>query len=220
MSYDPQKHHRRSIRLKGYDYSQGGAYYFTIVAQNRACLFGNIVNAEMVLNDAGEMFWKQWNALTERFPNIELDEFVVMPNHIHGILLITDNTRRGDGSSSPSNIDVSNLTEQPRRGDGLSSPSSAMVIPTGQAQGTAPTNNAHDPTLGNILGAWKSTLTTKYIQGVHQNNWEPFDRKLFQRNYWEHIIRNERELDSIREYIINNPANWDNDDQNPKNLKT
>jgi len=218
MPYDPQIHHRRSIRLKDYDYSQAGAYYFTIVAQNRACLFGSIVNTEMVLNDAGEMIWKQWHALPERFTNIELDEFVVMPNHIHGILLITDNTRGGAGLSSPSDTIIP--IGQTRRGDGLSSPSGTDTpIPTGQAQGTAPTNAAHDPAVGNILGAWKSILTTEYIHGVLQHHWEPFDRKLLQRDYWEHIIQNERELDAIREYIINNPANWDTDDQNPKNLK-
>lgn len=201
MKYDPQKHHRRSIRLKGYDYSQAGAYYFTIVAQHRACLFGNVVNGEMNLNDAGEMLWAQWEALPERFPHVELDEFIVMPNHGHGILVITDKA-----------------FDNPRRGAPLWSPE------MGQAQGTAPTvptgdNQRHDPTLGNILGAWKSIVTGEYIKGVHHKNWQPFERKLLQRDYWEHIIRNERELNAIREYIINNPANWENDDQNPKNIK-
>lgn len=189
MKYDPQKHHRRSIRLKGYNYSQAGAYYFTIVAQNRLCLFGEVINAEMICNDAGAMFWEQWNVLPERFPNVELDEFIVMPNHVHGIILITERTNHG-------------------RGNGSSSP-----IQTGQAQGTAPTP---DPTLGNILGAWKSIVTGEYIKSVHNNHWEPFERKLLQRDYWEHIIRNERELNAIREYIIHNPANWMKDEHNPK----
>lgn len=190
MPYDAHRHHRRSIRLKGYDYSQAGAYYFTIIAQHRACLFGDIVRAEMILNDAGEMFWKEWNALPERFPNVELDEFVVMPNHIHGIFLIT---------------------EEPNMG---------LASPKGGLSGTAPSeNNSHRPTLGNILGAWKSIVTGEYIKGVHQYHWKPFERKLLQRDYWEHIIRNERELDSIREYIFNNPANWENDDHNPKNVR-
>lgn len=187
MKYDPQKHHRRSIRLKGYDYSQAGAYYFTIVAQNRAELFGHVVDGEMQLNDAGEMLWEQWTVLPSRFANVELDEFIVMPNHVHGILLITDR-------------------EQTQMGEGN----------TGQAQGAAPTA---DLALGNILGAWKSIVSGEYIKGVRQTSWEPFDRKLFQRNYWEHIVRNERELDAIRAYIINNPANWAEDDQNPKNVK-
>lgn len=197
MPYDPSKHHRRSIRLKGYDYSQAGAYYFTIVAQHRACLFGDIIVSTIQLNAAGEMLWEQWLALPQRFPNVELDEFVVMPNHVHGILLITDEsdiTRRGAPSWSP------NPPSNP-----------------GQAQGTAPTRN---PALGNILGAWKSLATNEYIQGVNQMHWQPFERKLFQRDYWEHIIRTDRELDMIREYIINNPANWAADDHNPNNHET
>ncbi len=202
MSYNPQIHHRRSIRLKGYDYSQAGAYYFTIVVQYRACLFGNVLSGEIILNDAGKMVWEQWNTLPERFPNIELDEFIVMPNHVHGILVITE-----------------------RRGDGLSSPSDMGQAHAGQAQGVAPTNQVprgadtkHDPKLGNILGAWKSIVTDEYIKGVRQKNWEPFDKKLFQRNYYEHIIRNERELDAVRAYIINNPANWENDQENSRGV--
>ena len=90
MKFDPQKHHRRSIRLKDYDYSQAGAYYVTINVQNRECLFGNIVNYEMILNDAGKMIEEQWNALLERFPNIELDVYQIMPNHAHWIIVIVE----------------------------------------------------------------------------------------------------------------------------------
>jgi len=90
MKFDPQKHHRRSIRLKDYDYSQAGAYYVTINVQNRECLFGNIVNYEMILNDAGKMIEEQWLALLERFPDIELDVYQIMPNHAHGIIVIVE----------------------------------------------------------------------------------------------------------------------------------
>jgi REP element-mobilizing transposase RayT len=189
MKYDPQKHHRRSIRLKGYDYSQAGAYYVTIVAQNRACLFGDVVNGEMQLNDAGRMLQEQWAALPQRFPNVELDEFIVMPNHSHGGVVITDET----------SIVGAPLVGAPDAG-----------IPGTNAE-------ERDPALGEIVGAWKSIITDEYIDGVHQSNWQPFDRKLWQRNYWEHIIRDEKELDRIREYIINNPANWESDENNPKN---
>lgn len=95
MKFDPQKHHRHSIRLKDYDYSQAGAYYVTIDVQNRECLFGEIVNDEMVLNDAGKMIIEQWNALLERFLNIELDVYQIMPNHFHGIIVVSPNL---DGS--------------------------------------------------------------------------------------------------------------------------
>jgi putative transposase len=199
MTYDPQKHHRRSIRLKGYDYSQAGAYYVTIVAQNRACLFGDVVNGEMQLNDAGKMLQAEWEALPQRFPNIELDEFIVMPNHFHGTLVITDRS--------------ANVGATPCARPGLGQPQSG----SGQPQGIAPTE--HDPVLGEIIGAWKSIVTDQYIDGVHQLNWQSFDRKLLQRNYWEHIVRDESELNRIREYIINNPANWETDDNNPKNVK-
>ncbi|HCR70650.1 MAG TPA: hypothetical protein DIW23_04325, partial [Anaerolineae bacterium] len=90
MKFDPQKHHRRSIRLKDYDYSQAGAYYVTINVQNRECLFGEIVNDEMILNEAGMMVIEQWLALLERFPNIELDVYQIMPNHFHGIIVIIE----------------------------------------------------------------------------------------------------------------------------------
>ncbi|MBI4787545.1 MAG: transposase [Chloroflexi bacterium] len=203
MTYDPQKHHRRSIRLKGYDYSQAGVYYVTIVAQNRACLFGEVVRAEMQLNDAGRMVQSQWECLPQRFPNVETDEFIVMPNHFHGALLIMDKTVGAVPCARP-------VVPQPNKGR----PQGGQP-PGGQPQGIAPTE--HDPTLGSIVGAWKSIVTDEYIRGVHELNWEPFYRKLWQRNYWEHIVRDEPDLNRIREYIINNPANWDSDEHNPKN---
>lgn len=195
MKFDPFKHRRHSIRLKDYDYSREGAYYVTTVAQNRLCLFGDVVNAEMILNDAGEMLQSQWRALPERFPNIELDEFVVMPNHFHGIVVMTDKTGRATTRVAPTRSDAD--------------------ISVGA--GLVPAQNDHDPVLGEIIGAWKSITTDEYIRGVHELNWEPFNRKLWQRNYWEHIIRDEKDLNRIRKYIIDNPANWNADAENLKN---
>lgn len=88
MKYNPQIHHRRSIRLKGYDYSQNGAYFVTICVQNRKFLFGKIRNGEMILNDAGKMIEKYWREIPKKYPNVILDAFVIMPNHMHGILII------------------------------------------------------------------------------------------------------------------------------------
>ena|GEM_PF-3565968 len=88
--YDPERHHRRSIRLKGCDYSQVGAYFITIVTQDRACVFGEMVNGEMWLNDAGQVVQMIWKKFTNRYSGVETDVFVVMPNHIHGIILITE----------------------------------------------------------------------------------------------------------------------------------
>ncbi|GER93018.1 hypothetical protein A45J_0749 [hot springs metagenome] len=90
MAYNPDTHHRRSIRLKGYNYAQAGAYFITICTQGKMCLFGEIVDMEMRINDAGQMVVNEWKKLPEKFPNLTLDSFVVMPNHIHGIIVITD----------------------------------------------------------------------------------------------------------------------------------
>src|SRR5512135_2910342 len=99
MKHDPDKHHRRSIRLKGYDYSQSGAYFVTICTQNRECLFGDIVDGKMRLNDAGRMIHRTWNDVPIKYPNIEIDEFIVMPNHVHGIIVICHDNCRGEVSS-------------------------------------------------------------------------------------------------------------------------
>ncbi len=185
--YDPDKHHRRSIRLKGYDYAQAGAYFITICTQNRESRFGEIVNSKMVLNDAGRMVQTEWEQLRERFSSIELDAYVVMPNHFHAIVTITD---------SDNNV-----------GAGL------VSAPNGATTRVAPT--AQRPTLGDIVGAFKSLVTNAYIRGVRELGWPPFDKRLWQRNYHERIIRNERELNAIRQYIYDNPAHWLNDAENP-----
>jgi putative transposase len=178
MKFDSQKHHRRSIRLKNYDYSQKGAYYVTIIVQHRECLFGDIGNNEMILNEPGKMINEQWSVLPGRFPNIELDLYQIMPNHFHGIIIAGATTR--------------------------------------VAQNWAGTRPA--PTLGDIIGAFKSINTSVYIKGVENNNWPRFVKRLWQRNYYEHVIRDEADLNRIRNYIQSNPANWNDDKENP-NLK-
>jgi putative transposase len=166
MTYDPDKHHRRSIRLKGFDYSRSAIYFVTICVHNREWLFGTISQHEMLLNDAGKMVSAEWLSLPERFPSIILDEYVVMPNHFHGM------------------IDILPDATEP-------------------------------PTLGKIIGAFKSIVTDRYITGVETQDWTPFDRRLWQRNYYEHIVRNECALQSIQQYILNNPLTWPTDSLNP-----
>jgi putative transposase len=166
MTYDPEKHHRRSIRLKGFDYSRSAVYFVTICVQNRECLFGTILQNQMLLNDAGEMISAEWLALSSRFPSVILDEFVVMPNHFHGIIYI-----------SPDSSD--------------------------------------NPTLGQILGAFKSIVNNKYITGVNTQNWQPFDKRLWQRNYYEYIVRDDFGLQKIQAYIQNNPSTWQTDSLHP-----
>jgi len=177
--YNPKKHNRRSIRLKGYDYSQAGQYFITTCIQNRACLLGRVEDGAMQLNDAGKMVKEEWLKLLERFPNIRLHEFVVMPNHFHGILEIVDGP------------------------------------PLGQPQGIGPTEvGPKRKTLGDMVGAFGSITTGEYIRGVKNHNWQRFDRKLWQRNYWEHIIRNENAFNNISQYIKNNPRKWQEDKLN------
>lgn len=193
--FDPQRHHRRSVRLKGYDYTQSGAYFVTICAQHRECLFGEIQHGEMVLNDAGRMVQAEWERLPQRFPLVMLDACVVMPNHIHGIIILHTPER-----------------SIPNPADGATT--------SGATTRVAPTDRDADtgicrPALGDIVGAFKSITTNVYIQGVREGGWPPFDRRVWQRNYHERVIRNERELDAISQYIVHNPARWDDDIENP-----
>jgi REP element-mobilizing transposase RayT len=193
--YNPDIHHRRSIRLKGYDYSQEGLYFITICTQNRECLFGKIVgfarpdnnNArpEMELNEYGKIVKTEWLNLKIKYPNIDLYEYIVMPNHFHGILQIVTPfvvTPVGAGFTRPDNTagNVSNMTAGDK-GAGEPRP--------------------YVPTLGNIIAYFKYQ-TTKQINLPH---------KLWQRNYFENIIRNDNSYQTISEYIINNPANWKSD---------
>lgn len=177
MSCDPEKHHRRSIRLKGYDHAQPGAYFVTVVTQDRTCLFGDVVDGETRLNDAGCMVVAEWEALPDRFPGVDLDAFIVMPNHIHGIIVVTEG---------------------------------AGLVP---ALDGATTRVA--PTLGDVVGAFKSRVTVEYIRGVKAAMWSAFRSRLWQRNYYEHVIRDEESLSRIRRYIVDNPMRWEYDRENP-----
>ena len=199
MPYDPTRHHRRSIRLKGYDYSQARAYFVTICTQDRACLFGKVVNGEMRLNDAGRMVLAEWNMLPERFPHVVLDAFVVMPNHVHGIVVITNPAPDDTATTAPTIV-----------GAGLvSAPNDGATTRT-----TTRTTTRVAPTVGDIVGAFKSRVTVEYIRGVKTSGWPPFRGRLWQRNYYEHIIRHERALNAIRQYIIENPRRWQMDQEN------
>ena len=165
------KKNRRSIRLQGYNYSRPGAYFVTICTRNRECIFGDIVNADMVLNEYGIIVRDEWIKSAEIRDECELDEFVVMPNHFHGIMWIRAHCR-GD----------------------------RPVAPTGP----------RPHSLGSLMAGFKPAAT-KRINKLRRTP----GAKLWQRNYYERIIRNDDELHRIREYIINNPAQWDMDRENP-----
>ncbi|MFC1651354.1 transposase [Candidatus Latescibacterota bacterium] len=199
MKYDPEKHHRRSIRLKGYDYSQPGGYYVTIVTHNRECLFGSVSDGEMVLNDAGKMVEKIWKEIPKFYSNFSIDTFQIMPNHLHGILTIVGADPRVCPNPHVCPNDIPRACPDDKQNRQL-----------GQPQGIAPTLS-----LGDVIKRFKTLTTKLYIDCIKQNKWRPFNGKLWQRNYWEHIIRNEKDLTQIREYIINNPVQWELDNENP-----
>ena len=191
--YDPDTHHRRSIRLQDYDYARAGAYFVTICVYQKECLLGAVVDdGVMELNAAGKMVQSAWYALPERFPSIVLDEFVVMPNHVHGIVIIV-----GAQFIAPDFPGRAPM-KSGRHGDRM-----GVMRGKGAASGT--------PTVGEILRAFKS------ISGVRANrllsrSGQPF----WQRNYYKRIIRSEAEGHAIREYIVNNPRQWAMDEENPK----
>jgi putative transposase len=174
---DSKTHHRRSLRLPQYDYAQPGGYFITICTHDRVCLFGNIVNGTMVLNDAGKMVEKYWNEIPQHFTHITLNEYAVMPNHFHGIIFIV-----GAGSSRPMLLDRCEDCGKEGRED-------------------------RAPTVGNIVAYFKYQ-STKHINVMRNGGFQ----KLWQRNYYERVIRNEKELFETRQYIINNPMNWELDE--------
>ena len=209
MPFDPVIHHRRSIRLRGYDYSQAGAYFVTVCVQGHRCLFGDVVNGEMRLNDAGRMAQTVWERLPDRFPSVELDTFVVMPNHIHGIILLVDASRgRGESCIRPGVNDENANDHMDGHMDGHMDDHMGdhKDRPCGTLAGT----------IGRVIQAFKSILTHEYVMGVRQHGWPLFAGRLWQRNYYEHVIRDAESLDRIREYILTNPFRWTLDRENPR----
>jgi len=218
MRFDPERHRRRSMRPKGYDYSQAGAYFVTICTQGRACLFGEVVDGEMRLNDAGRMVVAEWERLPALFPNVVLDAFVVMPNHIHGIVILTDPADDAtDGATAIGATIGGAATGRAATGGATTrvAPTTAGDDATPVGAGLVPAPSTPAPTLGDVIGAFKSRVTVEYARGVRTFGWTPFDRRLWQRNYYEHIIRNEETLNCIRRYIAENPIRWAFDRENP-----
>ena len=219
--YDPDVHRRRSIRLPGYDYSQPGAYFVTIVAQDRLCLFGEVADGVMRLNGAGRLVVEAWEWLATRYPYVELDVSVVMPNHLHGIIVLTDegmegvDGRGGSGGGSRGGSRTAPTGRCDQREHGVGGGVGAIGRDDHGSQ-TADTVSSSigggkgRKTLGRLVGAFK-TVSTKRINIVRGSPGEI----LWQRNYYERVIRNDRELNLIREYIEGNPAKWETDEENP-----
>ncbi len=189
--YDPKIHHRRSIRLKGYDYTQAGAYFVTIVTQGREALFGEVVNGEMRLNRYGEIVQAAWFDLPRHYRHVELGAFVVMPNHVHGIIILNGT---GRGGSVPG---------QPSVAAGMKSGTASVPEKTK----TRPYSKQHG--LPEIVRAFKS-FSARRVNVLRRMEGTP----VWQRNYYEHIIRNQQDLELTWLYIESNPAQWDTDDEN------
>jgi REP element-mobilizing transposase RayT len=211
MKFDPKIHHRRSIRLKGYDYRQAGGYFVTLVTQGREMLFGEIVNGETELNDFGKIVAETWLWLETQYPYVALGEWVVMPNHFHGVIFIEEPVG-GDLRVAPG-IGITPLIPQANPPANLI-PGDGIFPRNGGEHAGSPLQRPNAP-LSQMIQWFKTMTTNEYIRAVKQLGWKPFNGKLWQRNYYEHIIRSEPELDRITRYIESNPARWTDDNQNP-----
>ncbi len=191
MQYDHNKYHRRSVRLRGYDYSRPGAYFFTLCLENKdEWLFGNVKHGEMQSTEFGNIVWDEWRRTPDMRCEMVLDSFVVMPNHIHGIIWIVS-------------------------GRGIRPDAPTMHAPIHKIP-TLTVAEKHGPSkrsLGAFAAGFKS-ITTRRINEIRQTPRVP----VWQRNYNEHIIHNEGELNRIRQYIAENPAKWERDKENPNRL--
>lgn len=298
--HNPNFHQRRSIRLKGYDYSKAGLYFITMCVQNRDCLFGDIRSVgvvgapdgstvgaslrgrpdiseiqdakieekgthigvplrkwygqndirEMILNDSGKMIIKWYNELENKYPNIRCHEMVVMPNHFHCIVEITReygyDHSDGIGLDDSGDIGLNDSAAHvgaPLRGrpddpnyrpndpnyrfddhpiadpdhNPINDPNDHPITdynPINETQ-YGPDNKNFGATIGDVVDWFKTMTTNEYIRGVKNLGWKRFDGKLWQRNYWEHIIRNDDSYHQISEYIIQNPMKWNDDQLNP-----
>lgn len=194
MTFNPDIHHRHSIRLKDYDYTQAGAYFVTICTWQRECLFGEIADGAMVLNDLGRIAADEWERTPKMRTNVELDVWTIMPNHFHGVIFIHDTTNVGAHCMRPDLGMRTEITGAEKMG--------ACNAPLRRQSGS----------LGSVVAGFKSA-TTKRINTFRNNSGYP----LWQRNFYERVIRNDHDLSRAREYIVNNPMKWALDKENQIN---
>ena len=173
-SCDQERHRRRSIRLRHYDYSRAGTYYVTICTDGRKLLFGEVIDDDVKLNELGRITAEEWLKSAQVRSEIELDTWVVMPNHVHGIVMITNRGRGG-----------------------------RPVAPTGAG-------GLRSSSLGALIAGFKSAATRR-INATRGT----LGASVWQRNYYEHVIRDESALNRVRQYIADNPARWSEDPENP-----
>ena len=163
----------------------------------RQCLLGEIIDGAMKLNKYGEIVSETYQWLAQRYPYLILDEWIIMPNHFHGIMVITNQSRRGGSRTTP----TTDITLTLNRKDIILTYKNLPINPELKRK-----------SLGRLIGAFK-TVSTKQINLIRNTP----GTKIWQRNYYEHIIRNEKSLNKIREYIVNNPLSWQNDQLHPDN---
>jgi putative transposase len=181
MAFDSEVHHRSSARLKTFDYASNAAYFVTVCTFSRDHLFGEIVDGEMQLNAAGQIVAECWDLIPEHFPNVELDAFIVMPDHIHGIVLISQPSDKNERGT----VVVGATHASPLR------PDTALERPNGPKKRS----------LGSIIGSFKSAASKR----INESRGLP-GTPIWQRNYWDRVIRDDRELEETRKYILENPA--------------
>lgn len=206
-----KKFNRQSIRLPGYDYSQENYYFITICTARRRCLFGRVEDYGMHLNKLGRIIRYQWENIPNRYENVWLDEYVIMPNHVHGIIKIIDPSFIHENISLQ-NADWATARVAPTFTTDKESDSRHKDVGAGLAP-------ARVPLLGEIIGSFKSLCFYQWKQYAEEIDLDiASGLQIWQRNYFEHIIRNEKSLETIRDYIKINPSNWEKDRNNPKNL--
>src|ERR1035437_2956012 len=215
MGYNPNIHHRKSIRLKGYDYSQAGLYFITICVQDRKCLFGKIaeienvgvenfqpLQPEMILNDAGKIANECWLEIPNHFPNAVLHEHIVMPNHVHGMIELK--------FVGVGNVGVENFQPLPTQPDLTVGAENFLPLPTPNEPPRNQFQKMIPHSIGSIVKGFKIGVTKWFRNNpLRDENFK--SQRIWQRNYYEHIIRDEQSYKRISEYIINNPKNWKDD---------
>jgi putative transposase len=222
--YDPDLHHRRSIRLPNHDYSSSGGYFVTLCAQDRECLFGEVTtDGEVSLNGAGQMVERWWVELERKFPGVRVDAYVIMPNHFHGIVEI--DVGAGLVGADLVGADL-RVCPDPNAAENVESVGADLRVCPDPNAADSGTGGAYGKEQGAHAGAplhsivqWFKTMTTnEYIRNVKDGKWPPFNRRVWQRNYYERVIRHESEWERITQYIAENPARWTEDLENPNHV--
>lgn len=217
MKYNPATHHRRSIRLKGFDYTKPGAYFVTICTYQRDEIFGEVIKGEMKLSALGEIVRQEWFRSAEIRKEIQLfdDEFTVMPNHLHGINWIVesvgaDGIRPNDGIH-PNNAGTDGI--RPNDNVQIKTEWAHVMRPNGEYQDAHRASLRRTPrSLGSFIAGFKASVTSRARKELKITG-------IWQRNYYDHIVRNDRELKAIGWYILNNPINWQLDRDNAQNIR-